>query len=217
MKRLFFAARVIFYIACGLAALLGATVVAGLLWLSSAQHSTSTNLHLAQGGCPSGTTLESATIGSDGKVDAVGDGKVAFDLAPDSKFRSAGVDLTAKDGFVVKAASVSGDKAGAQQLQAEEGTDVTTVRVGQFNRGTSVARADACVGTAGLLGKLAGFAHTLGKTIAISMAVFLVLIAGVGYMIGKYFGRKAGRRESVTTASTNPANDEAPTASVTTE
>jgi len=166
--------------------------VAGLLfWLSSPQHSVSTDMQLAStAACPRGTEHEYAIVGAGGKTETVGAGDVAFELKSNSAVRSAGVALTAQSGYVVKAAAIYADARGTQQVGAAKGTDVSKVRVGQLNRSTTVLRADACVGKAGIIGRVAGVAHLLGKLVAVLVLLGLGLVLSAGFTLGRRLSRR---------------------------
>jgi len=197
--------RKIFGFICAIVVLAGLGVAVLAIRLSSTQDTTDKDLRLAQGACPGGTVHEHAIAGPNGEIESFGGGKVAFDIAPNSALRTAGVNLTTtQDGQVVKAAAIYADAEGKTQINAAEGTDVTSVRVGQLGRGTTVVRADACVGEANFFGKIAHVAHVLGVITGVFIILFMFFVFSAGYLLCGALNRRRERRRKREEEKTEP-------------
>jgi hypothetical protein len=190
---------------CGVAVVGILAAIALLVVVSRSQHA-SPDLGLAHAdtlnACPSNSTHEYAIIQPDGSVNSVGNGNVSFDLKSTSGLRSAGVTLTPKSGMVVKAAEIYGDANGTSVIASAKGTNVSQVRAGQLNRSAVVARADACVGKAGILGHIAAIAKVIGNIVAAAVFVIFALVFSAGFIIGHHSPRRhPAERMPATTSS----------------
>ncbi len=185
-------------ILCALAVviLIGGSI--GLITLSESQHPTTA----AFAGCPSGTLLNSATLDG-GKLGQTGEGNVSISIKSQSGVRSAGASIAAKSGYVVKSAAIYSDPAGKDQVGAANGSDVTSVRVGQTNRSAQVVRADACVKKAGIKDHAVSVIHFVGRMVAALIIITTLMVFLAGYFTAGFIYRRR-HQHAVVSPSTSP-------------